>query len=89
MEAIFSHAMATSRFALGSGEALGVNQADSVAVKAKGSAFNNGYEEKTKLKLVRVARPQSCWPHLGWVGRGREAHSLRMRCSCSPTCQMQ
>ena len=51
MEAILSHAMATSRFALGSGEALGVNQTDSVVVKAKGSTFNNGYEEKTNTKV--------------------------------------
>jgi len=42
MEAIFGHAMATGRFALGSGEALGVNQADSVAAKAEGTALNNG-----------------------------------------------
>jgi hypothetical protein len=39
MESIFGHGMATSRFAQGSGEALGVNQADSVAVKAEGAPF--------------------------------------------------
>jgi hypothetical protein len=42
MEAIFGHAMATGRFAVGSGEAFGVNQANSVAAKAEGSTFNNG-----------------------------------------------
>jgi hypothetical protein len=47
METIFGHVMATDRFALGSDEALGVNQADSVAAKAKGSAFNHVCEEKT------------------------------------------
>ena len=47
MEAIFGHAMATGRFAVGSGEPLGVNQAESVATKAEGSAFNHVYEEKT------------------------------------------
>ncbi|CAD6225532.1 unnamed protein product [Miscanthus lutarioriparius] len=33
MEAIFANAMATGKFALGSGEALGQNQADSVGAK--------------------------------------------------------
>ncbi|CAD6272463.1 unnamed protein product [Miscanthus lutarioriparius] len=51
IEAIFGHAMATGRFALGSSEALGVNQADSVAAKAEGSAFNHVCEEKTTTKL--------------------------------------
>ena len=51
MEAIFGHAMATGRFALGSSEALGVNQADSVAAKAKGTAFNNCCEEKTNTEV--------------------------------------
>ncbi|XP_066330434.1 uncharacterized protein [Miscanthus floridulus] len=36
MEAIFANAMATGKFALGSGEALGQNQADSVGAKADG-----------------------------------------------------
>jgi hypothetical protein len=36
MDAIFGENMATGRFALGSGEALGQNQADSVAAKAEG-----------------------------------------------------
>ena len=88
MEAILSHAMATSRFALGSGEALGVNQADSVAVKAKGSAFNNGYEEKTNTEVGEGSKATELLATSGLVRRGREAHSLRMRCSCSPTCQM-
>jgi hypothetical protein len=39
MESIFGHDMATGRFAQGSGEALGVNQADSVAIKAEGAPF--------------------------------------------------
>ena len=51
MDAIFGHAMATGRFALGSGEALEVNQADSVAAKAEGSAFNHVCEEKTTTKV--------------------------------------
>ncbi|CAD6231174.1 unnamed protein product [Miscanthus lutarioriparius] len=51
MEAIFGHAMAIGRFAQGFGEALGVNHADSVAAKAKGTAFNNAYEEKTNTKV--------------------------------------
>ena len=36
MEAIFGNALATGRFALGSGEALGQNQSDSVATKMEG-----------------------------------------------------
>jgi hypothetical protein len=36
MEAIFANVMATGKFALGSGEALGQNQADSAAAKADG-----------------------------------------------------
>ena len=51
MEAIFGHAMATGRFAVGSGEPLGVNQAESVATKAEGSAFNHVHEEKTNTKV--------------------------------------
>jgi hypothetical protein len=39
MEAIFGSALATGRYALGSGEALGQNQADSGPVKAEGSPF--------------------------------------------------
>jgi hypothetical protein len=34
MEAIFANAMATGKFVLGSGEALGQNLADSAAAKA-------------------------------------------------------
>jgi hypothetical protein len=37
MDAIFGNALATGRFALGSGEALRQNQADSVAAKVDGS----------------------------------------------------
>ena len=39
MEAIFGNALATGRYALGSGEALGQNQADSGPVKAEGYPF--------------------------------------------------
>ncbi|CAD6271304.1 unnamed protein product [Miscanthus lutarioriparius] len=41
MESIFSHAMATGRFALASGEALGANQADSIAAKVEGPRLDN------------------------------------------------
>jgi hypothetical protein len=57
MEAIFGHAMATDRFALGSGEALGVHQADSVATKAKGSAFNHVCGQQGH----RAALISACW----------------------------
>ena len=51
MEAIFGHAMATGRFAVGSGEALRVNQAESVAAMAEGSASNHVCEEKTNIEV--------------------------------------
>jgi hypothetical protein len=46
MEPILGHAMAIGKFALGSGEALGQNQTDSVAAKVEGPAFNYIYEER-------------------------------------------
>jgi hypothetical protein len=51
MEAIFGHSMATGRYALGSGEALGVNQTKSAAAKVEGSAFHHVPEEKTNTKV--------------------------------------
>ena len=47
MESIFGHAMATSRFALASSEALGPNQADSVAAKVEGPSSTHVPTEKT------------------------------------------
>ena len=41
MESFFDHAMATGRFALASGEALGANQADSIAAKVEGPRLDN------------------------------------------------
>jgi hypothetical protein len=38
MEAIFSHSQAIGKYVVGSGEALGVNMADSQAAKVEGSA---------------------------------------------------
>jgi hypothetical protein len=46
MEAIFGHAMAIGKFALGSGEALGQNHTYSVAAKAEGPAFTNTTTEE-------------------------------------------
>ena len=51
MEATFGHSMATGRYALGSSEALGVNQADSAAAKVEGSAFHHVPEEKTNTEV--------------------------------------
>ncbi|XP_008666949.2 uncharacterized protein [Zea mays] len=51
MEAIFGHAMATSKFALGSGEALGQNQVDSVAAKVEGPAFTYISEERAQTDV--------------------------------------
>jgi hypothetical protein len=46
MEAIFGHSMATGRYAIGSGEPLGVNQADSQAAKVEGDS--NAEKSPTK-----------------------------------------
>jgi hypothetical protein len=51
MKAIFGHSMATGRYALGSGEAVGVNQADSAAAKVEGSAFHHVPEKKTNTEV--------------------------------------
>jgi hypothetical protein len=51
LEAIFGHVMVIGRFALGSGEALGVNEADSVVAKVEGTTLNNVCEEKTNTKV--------------------------------------
>ena len=50
MESIFGHGMATGRFAQGSGEALGVNHADSVAAKAEGAPFPHVPAAKTQTE---------------------------------------
>jgi hypothetical protein len=46
MEAIFGNALATGRYAVGSGEALGQNQADSGPVKAEGCPFTQTPSDK-------------------------------------------
>ena len=51
MEAIFGHSMAIDRYALGSGEALRVNQADIAAAKVEGSVFHHVPEEKTNTEV--------------------------------------
>ena len=50
MQAIFGSGMATSRFAVGSNEALGVNsyQADNGLEKVEGPLGNHGGVEKTE-----------------------------------------
>jgi hypothetical protein len=45
MEALFGSTLATGRFALGSNEPLGVNNADSVAAKLEGQDFSCGTSE--------------------------------------------
>ena len=47
MESIFGHAMATRRFVLASGEALGANKADSVAAQLEGPSSTHVLAEKT------------------------------------------
>jgi hypothetical protein len=47
MDSIFGHAMATGRFALASGEALGANQVESVAAKVEGPSSTHVPAKKT------------------------------------------
>ena len=56
MEVIFGHFMAIGRYALSFGEALGVNQADSVAAKIEGSTFHHVPEEKTNTEVVEGSK---------------------------------
>ena len=51
MESIFDHAMATGRFALASGEALGANQAKSVAAKVEGPSSTQVPAKKTHTNV--------------------------------------
>ena len=51
MEFIFGHAMATIRFALASGEALGANQAESVAAKVEGPSSTQVPAKKTHTNV--------------------------------------
>ncbi|CAD6261346.1 unnamed protein product [Miscanthus lutarioriparius] len=52
METIFGSSMATGRFALGSSEPLGVNHADSVAIKIEGHDFTSTADVKTSTEMV-------------------------------------
>ncbi|CAD6260160.1 unnamed protein product [Miscanthus lutarioriparius] len=57
MEAIFANAMATGKFALGSGEALGQNQADSVGAKADAASpkrKKGNFSEEEMLMLTNL-----------------------------------
>ena len=51
METIFGSSMATGRFALGSSEPLGVNNADSVAAKIEGQGFTTAADVKCSPKM--------------------------------------
>ena len=51
METIFGSAMATGRYAIGSSEPLGVNQADSVAAKIEGNGFTYAADVKTTTEV--------------------------------------
>ena len=69
MQTIFGSGMATSRFAVGSNEPLGVNsyQADCGLGKVEGSHGNHAARDKTDQG--KAARQLSCLP-LMVVGRG-------------------
>ena len=51
MESIFGHAMATGRFALASGQALGTNLAKSVAAKVEGPSSTQVPAKKTHTNV--------------------------------------
>ena len=89
MEVIFGHAMATGMFALRSSEALGVNQADSVAAKAEGTAFNNGCEEKTNTKVGEGSKATEVLATFGVGGKRKRGTFIKDEMLCSPTCQTQ
>ncbi|CAD6220499.1 unnamed protein product [Miscanthus lutarioriparius] len=55
VEAIFANAMATGKFALGSGEALGQNQADSVGAKADGPPLTHTTASQNAVNNVANA----------------------------------
>ncbi|CAD6261001.1 unnamed protein product [Miscanthus lutarioriparius] len=76
MEAIFGHSMATGRYALGSGEALGVNQADSTVAKVEGFAFHHVPKEKTNTKVGegRQQGHKAAAFYCGWEEEERELH---------------
>jgi hypothetical protein len=50
-----------------------VNQADSVAAKAEGSAFNNGYEEKTNTKVGEGSKATELLATSGLGGKRKRA----------------
>jgi hypothetical protein len=62
MEAIFGNALATGRFALGSGEALGQNQVDNAAAKVDGPPLTSTPSDKAPTATAKVARPQKYSP---------------------------
>ena len=68
--------MATGRYALGSGETFGVNQADSTAAKVEGSAFHHVPEEKTNTKVGegRQQGHKAAAFYCGWEEEERELH---------------
>ena len=72
MEAIFGSSMATSRFALGSSEPLGVNNVDSVAAKIKGQGFTTGADVKCSPKMGECSKATELLTSTVGVKRERE-----------------
>jgi hypothetical protein len=93
MLAIFGSTLATGRFALGSNEPLGVNNADSVAAKIKGEDFScpaldarakfeakPKVEGKVKFEYGEGSKDTTCQHQCGGGVRGRGPTSVRIRC---------
>jgi hypothetical protein len=62
MEAIFGNALATGRFALGSGEALGQNQADSAAAKVDGPPLTSTPGDKAPTATAEGSKATKVLP---------------------------
>jgi hypothetical protein len=76
MEAMFGNALATGRYALGSGEALGQNQTDSAPIKVEGPPLTP--TQKAPTATVEGSKATKVVPSTASGKRKREI-SLRKR----------
>jgi hypothetical protein len=74
MEAIFGHSMATGKFVVGSGEALGA------PIKTEG--VGETIEIHSTNKTLPDTKPTEILTNSAGVGKGRGEPSLRMRSCC-------
>jgi hypothetical protein len=62
MDAIFGNALVTGRFALGSGEALGQNQADSATTKVDGPPLTSTLGDKAPTATAEGSKATKVLP---------------------------